>query len=177
MKTGSPWNVLGASALCITSVGCGKILGVDAYGVAPVEAGSSSGSDGSSTESGAPGPRCTLNTDCPNPLVCISAHCHVECVDSRDCQPNQRCTRSDSWDANFVGGVCEVVSTVCHYNSDCTLPLVCAADLQCRTECRYDVDCQAPQRCVYGVCAEPRELSPDGGLVGAVDAGLPDARH
>jgi hypothetical protein len=68
--------------------------------------------------------------------------------------------------------VCQLmIEAVCHYNSDCKSPLVCAADFQCRNECLTDRDCMTGQKCVAGTCAEPSEINPDGTLKGAPDAG------
>ena len=65
---------------------------------------------------------------------------------------------------------------VCHFNTDCQNPLVCAADNQCRTECAGDRDCVRGQVCVYGACAEPAEVNPDGTLKGVTDAGTGPGR-
>jgi hypothetical protein len=109
--------------------------------------------------------KCTLNSECPAPLVCSLGLCHVECETSIDCPANQRCVRVASGDSGTSAGVCQLMAeAVCHFNSDCAAPLVCAVDLQCRNQCRADRDCQASQRCVSGVCAEPREVNADGGL-------------
>lgn len=79
----------------------------------------------------------------------------------------------DSGDAAAYTPVCQLVSEVaCHYNSDCREPLVCAVDLQCRYECVGDRDCLSRQRCVSGVCADPTDFDPNGGLKGATDAGI-----
>src|SRR5689334_8291441 len=99
-------RALAAGVLGLTWVGCGKILGVDAYEVSSVKDGSSPVSEGSPAEGSTPEPkRCALNSDCPSLFVCISGLCHVECVDSRDCQQNQRCVKAAIGDGGSVGSV------------------------------------------------------------------------
>jgi sugar lactone lactonase YvrE len=127
-------------------------LGVTGCGDDPVKAGVAKG--------------CTLNSDCNGGLVCSFGLCHQECEVTTDCPAGQRCVQTD--DSN----VCQLADEAqCHFKSDCQDPLVCAIDLQCRNECKKDEDCLKGQQCADGVCAEPAEVTEEGGLKGAVGAG------
>lgn len=109
---------------------------------------------------------CTLNSDCNGGLVCSFGLCHQECQITTDCPAGQRCVKTD--DSN----VCQLDDeAACHFKSDCQEPLVCAIDLQCRNQCQKDLDCLKGQQCADGVCAEPAEVTEDGGLKGAVGTG------
>src|SRR5262249_41834628 len=58
---------------------------------------------------------CIINTDCNSPLVCAFQRCHVECRDSSDCDPGQRCVVSDR-----PFHVCQLdQEKLCTYNSSC----------------------------------------------------------
>jgi hypothetical protein len=129
--------------------------------------------DNTRSGAGGTGGPCKLNSDCPGTLVCgDKGLCVAECQASRDCPANQRCVLSAAGDGGSGSPVCQlIVETRCVYASDCTNPLVCAADFQCRNECRDDRDCVGGQVCAYGACAEPVEVGPDGTLIGATDAG------
>jgi sugar lactone lactonase YvrE len=137
---------LAAASLLLTT------LGITGCGDDPVKAGVAKG--------------CTLNSDCNGGLVCSFGLCHKECEQTTDCPANQRCVQSDT------SNVCQLTEeSQCHFNTDCAEPLVCAIDLQCRNQCQGDKDCLAGQKCADNVCAEPKEVSEDGGLKGAVGAG------
>ena len=103
---------------------------------------------------------CRLNSDCRQPLVCIAALCHVQCVETRDCPAGQRCVVTSD------GNVCQLQSeSHCVRNSDCISPLVCARDLACRYPCKLDDDCLPMQVCTKsGVCADLNELDSNGDL-------------
>lgn len=126
---------------------------------------------GASTGDAAPKPlpaKCTLNSDCTAPLVCKFGRCHGECAGSRDCPQGQRCIVVATSSAGATAGVCQLqFEAHCAFNSDCQPPLVCAADSQCRNECIADRDCAAGQLCVSGSCADPIEITSEGGLTGA----------
>ncbi len=61
----------------------------------------------------------------------------------------------------------------CTSHEDCPIPLICAADSECRGECLVDGDCPEGQRCTnQEVCAEPGEVDGRGDLaVGTGGAG------
>src|ERR1041384_4941461 len=106
---------------------------------------------------------CTLNSDCNGGLVCSFGLCHQECEQTTDCPAGQRCVQTDS------ANVCQLNDeSQCHFNTDCSDPLICAIDRQCRNQCQGDKDCLDGQTCADHVCAEPREVDDDGGLKGAV---------
>jgi hypothetical protein len=132
-------------------------------------------SDNSSTVSPVSGGNCVLASDCQSPLVCTAGRCHVQCVESRDCDFGQRCVQMGT------SSVCQLqVEAHCTYNSDCASPLVCAVDLQCRNQCQADRDCTKGQVCtpISKVCAEPSEVDSNNELpkvAPASDAGLADA--
>jgi len=127
-------------------------LGLGGCGDDPVKAGVAKG--------------CTLNSDCNGGLVCSFGLCHQECEVTTDCPAGQRCVKTD--DSN----VCQLDDeAACHFKSDCQEPLVCAIDLQCRNQCQKDLDCLKGQTCADGVCAEPAEVTEEGGLKGAVGTG------
>ncbi|HVU05412.1 MAG TPA: hypothetical protein VHE30_26880 [Polyangiaceae bacterium] len=114
--------------------------------------------------------RCSLNSDCPSPLVCSLGECLAQCDTTRDCALGQRCI------VGLSGNVCELPEDMgCAFDTDCKGPLVCGPDSQCRTSCKADRDCVTEQRCVAGgVCADVAELDASGRLPGAhVDAGPP----
>lgn len=101
---------------------------------------------------------CSLNSMCNKPLVCAFDHCHVACVETRDCPTMQRCVHSPD------GNVCQY-NPECAYKSNCPAPLTCAIDRQCRNDCLVDGDCPTKtQKCLQPdkVCAEPSELDATG---------------
>ncbi len=102
---------------------------------------------------------CLINTDCKSPLVCAFRRCHVQCEDSRDCDPQQLCI-----DADKPFRVCQLgVERDCEYNSQCPGDQVCAVDAHCRDQCAADRDCGYQQLCAQGTCAEQWEVT-DGKL-------------
>jgi hypothetical protein len=106
---------------------------------------------------------CLINTDCKSPLVCAFRRCHVQCEDSRDCDPQQLCI-----DADKPFRVCQLdIERDCEYNSQCPGDQVCAVDAHCRDQCAADKDCGFQQVCTQGTCAEAWEL---------VDGKLPNAQ-
>jgi len=150
--------------------------------------GGTTGSGGNS-QGGLLGGTCVLNSDCSSPLVCTWGKCHVSCHTSADCPAEQSCIISSGSGALLT--VCQLpVETYCAYNSDCPIPLTCAADLRCRNQCQTSADCSLRQTCTTTkTCAEPSQvdsnnnlIKPDGGatsggLGGRVggDAGVRDA--
>jgi hypothetical protein len=56
--------------------------------------------------------------------------------------------------------VCQLAAEAhCYYNSDCTAPLVCGRDEQCRNQCQSNVDCVTGQICASsGVCADQSQI-------------------
>src|SRR5262249_48672943 len=76
---------------------------------------------------------CTLNSDCNGGLVCSFGLCHQECEKSTDCPASQRCVKTDK------SNVCQLSDeSQCHFNTDCSDPLICAIDRQCRNQCNGD---------------------------------------
>ena len=109
------------------------------------------GGCGSSTSVPA-APKCSLASDCQNPLQCVQGYCVAACKESRDCPSGERCIATDQ------GNTCQPVEkATCQYTSQCTKPLVCAIDLQCRNQCQQDIDCATGQKCtsVTHLCADP----------------------
>jgi hypothetical protein len=84
-------------------------------------------------------PKCSMNSQCAGNLTCALGYCVQTCATSKDCSPStELCVKLPA------GNVCrapEVASTTCHYDSDCTTPLVCGKDLTCRQQCHADLDC------------------------------------
>ena len=128
---------------------------------------------GSDTTHPATGPlTCKLNSDCSGALVCSFGLCHAECDKVKDCPATQRCVQVGGGDAGPLTKVCQLEQeSICHHNSDCNSPLVCAVDLQCRNQCVTVRDCITGQECVSNVCANPDEVNADGTLKGAIDGG------
>jgi hypothetical protein len=110
------------------------------------------------------GMSCVLNSDCPAPLACTFGRCHVQCVQTRDCAPGQRCVKSAS------GQVCLLEQEArCPTGTSCPSPLVCASDQRCYNECVADRDCPPGQACAGRLCVEAT------GSMGGPDAGTSDA--
>ena len=76
---------------------------------------------------------CDLDSDCIDPLVCISEGCTNECASERDCVPGASC---------IEGRCVEPVPDLCLYPSDCPFPLVCGDNRLCQVECATDLDCR-----------------------------------
>jgi len=91
---------------------------------------------------------CAYNSDCEKKypsqlLVCAQGVCRPQCVEqgSVDCPSGQECitfTDPVAMTKNFACQAPEKKS--CAQNHDCS-PLICAQDLQCRSECMTDDDC------------------------------------
>jgi Bacterial pre-peptidase C-terminal domain len=122
----------------------------------------------------APGMGCALNSDCASGLVCTFGLCHSACAVNGDCPAGTLCLRSGSVGDGGGINVCQLsVETKCVYNSNCTSPLVCARDEQCRNQCQTDVDCVSPQICTSSkVCALTSQLAPGTSDVPIVTSGL-----
>jgi hypothetical protein len=128
--------------------------------------GSSSGAGGSVE----PGPGCSINSDCNQPLVCAFKRCHLACDSTRDCPPGLRCIHAVDVDTGvLLGNVCQLSSDrhSCSINSDCPGTQICGIDAQCRDQCDADRDCVSGQVCRVHTCADPVELN-DGGTLGQV---------
>jgi formylglycine-generating enzyme required for sulfatase activity len=118
--------------------------------------------------------KCFIDSDCEDKLRCAFQKCHVECEESKDCEPtygaDARCVIS-----NRPFNVCQLPEDrSCSYNSDCPVGQRCASDRSCRDECKSDIDCVRGQVCTTGVCAEPKELV-DGGLPVPDGGALPNS--
>ena len=135
---------------------------------------------GSSTPD--PGAVCLKNSDCKSPLTCSFGRCMEACAEARDCPTGQQCVKN----ASGINSCLLPEVEKCNYNSQCTSPLVCAADFHCRNQCLTKVDCAtSTQVCVLPdrVCAEPtaidittgklKDIPIDGGA-GGLDAGSVD---
>jgi hypothetical protein len=170
-------------AILASFLGCGgnTVSGSPDSGVGSSESGSQLPQSGSPVpESGPDRPNpvhiCRLQMDCETGLVCGFGLCHSQCLTTEDCPAPERCVATSA-PASATGGgpasgtvnVCQLLSeTRCTYTSDCSDPLVCAVDLQCRNQCREASDCLGKQLCVHGVCAEYSEVTQNGDLAGAV---------
>ncbi len=124
---------------------------------------------------------CSLNSQCPSPLVCArDGECRDECESSRDCVAGQSCidgTCVAPDDPDLVeGGLVAPDSgssadgavaqgAPCSYDSDCPEPLECR-DGQCAFACVTSRDCAAGQSCVGGTCVSGGGLPGDGGADG-----------
>src|SRR5450432_3589510 len=99
-----------------------------------------------------PTPKCLYQSDCAGALACVEGYCVAKCMSSKDCNPAGRCIMTAE------GTTCEAPeAATCHYNSQCTQPLVCAGDFQCRSQCRTMADCPTGQFCTTTskLCADP----------------------
>ncbi len=123
-----------------------------AFGLAVVVA---CGSDGSAIIDRAElSAACYIDSNCRTPLRCAFKSCHVECAESRDCSPGERCVTAER-----PFNVCQRADEAkCNYNSECAGAQRCAADHKCRDQCAGNIDCVSGQVCVTGACAEPGEL-------------------
>src|SRR5450432_1920266 len=98
-----------------------------------------------------PTPHCVHDSECSGALVCVQGYCVGKCMTSKDCG-GARCIKATE------GPTCEPTESVsCHYNSECTKPLICSGDLQCRNQCQTSDDCAMGQVCtsVSKLCADP----------------------
>jgi len=106
------------------------------------------------------GKKCTLDSDCSAPNVCVFELCHAECASDSDCESGANCVKGEGSSAS----VCQLQSEkTCTKDSDCPGQQICAKDGECRDACSESSDCIAPKTCVTGSCAAPDELV-DGGL-------------
>ena len=108
--------------------------------------------------------RCSINSDCDDPLVCAFGRCHEECSSSRDCPGRANCVRSDDGDLR----VCQLeVEISCNRDGDCSGDQTCAADGECRDGCKKVSECAEEQVCVEqgAVCADEREVDKSGALI------------
>lgn len=107
---------------------------------------------------------CTLNSDCDSNLVCSFGLCHTACKATKDCTAPATCVVGPNGDPSSA--VCKLPNDTqtfeCVRTSQCTSPLICGPDQQCRTPCATSSDCLIPgQVCaVGGVCADPTEVDP-----------------
>jgi hypothetical protein len=108
---------------------------------------------GSKASKPPPTPQCVLDSDCNNPLRCLDLYCVKACNESRDCPSNERCIVM----ANMSSSCQPLEKEMCQYTSQCTPPLVCSFDFQCRNQCNTDVDCAHGQKCtsLTHLCADP----------------------
>ncbi len=96
--------------------------------------------------------KCLYQSDCAGALACVEGYCLAKCMSSKDCTPAGRCIMTSE------GTTCEAPeAATCHYNSQCTQPLVCAGDFQCRSQCQTMADCPTGQFCTTTskLCADP----------------------
>jgi len=136
------------------------------------------GCGGGSSSTPPPGATCAMNSECQQGLTCSFGRCQSVCKAAIDCPTGQTCVKN----ASGINSCLLPAIAACHYNSECSAPLICGADFSCRNQCQSDRDCAtATQKCVLpgGVCAEPSSIAADGtlkpaqsGLDGGVQAGL-----
>lgn len=130
--------------------------------------------------------QCVYNTDCPEGLVCaVDLRCHPECVDARDCTPNQLCvqgTCASPAQVNDAGMLTPGVTDAgapgtprCLYNSDCKAPHVCKGGA-CLDECKDERDCRSDERCTSGACVQKAGSPTDGGPAAGTDGGSGSGR-
>jgi cysteine-rich repeat protein len=104
--------------------------------------------------------KCTLNSNCQDPLVCAFERCHEQCEISRDCPADQRCVLTED---DFH--VCQLPDeNECEDDRDCRGSQLCGVDAECRDECDAASDCVEGQACSYGTCADKVELTSDDAL-------------
>ena len=99
-------------------------------------------------------PACKLASDCQDKLQCVQGYCVAECNTSKDCPlgSGERCIIATE------GNTCQPTEkATCQYTSQCTVPLVCAIDFQCRNQCLQDIDCPTGEKCTSAthVCVDP----------------------
>lgn len=100
------------------------------------------------------GGKCSLHSDCAEPLLCGFARCRAQCSTSRDCQ-GSLCVRGEGG----AGNVCQLpAEAACAYDSECAGKQVCSVDLRCRDACVTVRDCVSELVCVAGTCARNDEL-------------------
>jgi hypothetical protein len=88
------------------------------------------------------GTPCTRASECGASLVCRLGACRSECHETRDCPIGAECLPIEA------GGVCALATDRCSEDADCTAPLVCGRDGECRAECLTDSDCTDDGACV-----------------------------
>lgn len=100
------------------------------------------------------GTRCTLNSDCTDPNVCVFGVCHAQCNTSADCEHGERCVKGED-----SGNVCQLTSeATCEATADCVGSQVCGVDGKCRDGCKAATDCLTGQVCAQGTCADQAEV-------------------
>lgn len=103
------------------------------------------------------GTRCTLNSDCTDPNVCVFGTCHAECTSSKDCQHDERCVKGEKGGVN----VCQLAKeSTCATSADCSGSQVCGVDGECRDGCKATEECLTGQVCTQGTCADQDEVDP-----------------
>jgi hypothetical protein len=138
-------NARGIGAALLAVAGCQSVLGIEDW-----------------TPKSTAAEACTLNTDCPENLVCVFERCSVECRSDRDCvEQGRRCLTLDDGTSGCVSAT-EAACTAesCDSGTECH-------DGQCRTPC--SVGCRTDQSCVGGVCigADEPNINPQGGTGGS----------
>lgn len=119
-------------------------------------------SDNERTLELAVGTRCTLNSDCTDPNVCVFGTCHAECNSSADCQHGERCVKGEKGGVN----VCQLASeSKCDSSADCAGEQVCGVDGACRDGCKGTDECLVGQVCTQGTCADQEEVDPMSGAL------------
>lgn len=101
------------------------------------------------------GTRCTLNSDCTEPNVCVFGVCHAQCNTSADCEHGERCVKGDG----AGGNICQLGSeATCGTTADCVGAQVCGVDGKCRDGCKASDECLVGQICATGTCADQSEV-------------------
>lgn len=130
---------------------------------------------------------CHHDSECATNLVCALGYCVNVCQTSRDCPNSERCVVVGGTDGGTArtapdGGqplgatACEAPQAVsCRYTTDCTAPLVCGSDDQCRNECESDRDCPGGDTGIE-VCTAMTHLCADPALDKDYDPTIKDFR-
>jgi len=87
---------------------------------------------------------CTLDGECPSPLVCRAGACTNECVVDSDCTAGSVCAMDTE---SGLLGCFDPSATECVQPSDCPPDFACKADGRCRPICREDRDCRDGAAC------------------------------
>ncbi|HJL20400.1 MAG TPA: hypothetical protein RMH99_32330 [Sandaracinaceae bacterium LLY-WYZ-13_1] len=111
---------------------------------------------------------CSLDSECPSPLVCRERRCVNECAvegSARDCPPGAVCRAVEGG-----LGCVETVAEGCDADRECAPGFFCASDGRCRPQCVTDRDCFRDTACRAGRCVPAGDggTGPDAGADGGV---------
>lgn len=145
-------------------------------------------------DSETPKSRCTLNSDCPSPRLCIEGGCVLECVESRDCADGLECNEGrcieSSSDADIdmpssndecyadpdcevghtcLNGRCVALEGFCERNSDCLNGQLCSRETRRCEESDLPSICSTSGDCFAGEVCDSGRCLPDPCLDGACE--------